>query len=188
MVARTEGPSSVGRCGEGVYTTSCTAQASGGCAPPAPATRWSPLQGDCAALRRPRAHGRTRCAACGRFAQTCGRESEGWARWRAPRPRPCAARHRVLCQPRRGAATARSHEFDPASRQTAPCEIHNAEWGDLLLAMPLRLPRDPGVLQRLRPNRGARCAAQEPGRCACAPPRLTHGRMSERSVPTGDAQ
>ena len=99
-------------CGDGAWT----AQASGGCAPPGPATRWSPLRGDCAAQRSPRAHGGTRGAACGRSARTCGRESEGWARWRAPRPRPCAARHRVLCRPRRGAAATRSHDLDRAKK------------------------------------------------------------------------
>ena len=116
MVARKKRPPLVGNCSDGAWT----APASGGCAPPGLATRWSPLRGDCAALRSPRAHGRTRCAACGRCAQTCGRESEGWARWRAPRPRPCAARHRVLCRPQRGAAAARRQWLCPG-RQSPRC-------------------------------------------------------------------
>ena len=183
MVARKKRPPLVGKCSDGAWT----APASGGCAPPGPATRWSPLRGDCAALRSPRAHGRTRCASFGRSARTCGREPEGWARWRAPRPWPCAARHRVLCRPRRGAATARSHDLDRAKKHPPLLRVPRSGMGDPLLAMPRCLPRDPGVLQRFGPHQRARCAAQEAGRRACAPPFLTHGRMFERSVPIGDA-
>ncbi len=87
-----------------------------------PATRWSPLRGDCAALRSPRAHGRTRSTACGRCAQTCGRESEGWARWRAPRPRPCPARHRVLCRPPTGRSRRSQSRPRPGKQNRTHCE------------------------------------------------------------------
>ena len=79
-------------CGDDAGTT----QASGGCTPPGPPTRWSPLRGDCAALRSPQAHGRTRGAACGRSAQTCGRESEVEARGRAPPAALCCSPPRLM--------------------------------------------------------------------------------------------
>ncbi len=169
-------------CGDGAWT----AQASGGCAPPGPATRWSPLRGDCAALRSPRAHGRTRCAFFERSAQTCGRESEGWARWRAPRPWPCAARHRVLCRPRRGAATARSHDLDRANKHPAPIAVPRSGMQ--------RSPACHGTAFAARSGRPAPVPAPSGGAVSSAgdeaardraPPLLTHGPCPSAASPPG---
>ena len=170
-------------CGDGA----CTAQASDGRTPPGPATRWSPLRGDCAALRSPRAHGRTRCASCGRSARTCGRESEGWARWRAPRPRPCAARHRVLCRPRRGAATARSHDLDRANKPS-PIAVPRSGMGRSpachAMAFAARSGR-PALVPA--PSGGAVSSAGGGAARDRAPPLLTHGPCSSAASPR-DAQ
>ena len=70
-----------------------------------------------------------RCAVRGRTAELAPRPaavalrhaavSQKVGRAGAPRPRPCAARHRVLCRPRRGAAAARNHDLGRAN-ETAP--------------------------------------------------------------------
>ncbi len=146
MLARKEGSPSMCNCGDGA----CTTQASYGCAPPGPATRRSPLRSDCAALRSPRAHGRTRSTACGRCAQTCGRESEGWARWRAAPAALCCSPPRLMPAPAGRSRRSQSRPR-PGKRNRPHCKSRPGG-GAFLLAMPRPLPRDPRALHRFRPH------------------------------------
>ncbi len=79
-----------------------------------------------------------------------GRESEEEAR-AARHPRPCPARHRVLCRPQRGAVAARRHGYGMAEK-TRCREVHDRAWVGLaardgMLEIPLSRSSDlPGLV------------------------------------------
>jgi len=86
--------------------------------PHGPLSSRSALRADCTVLLAAWAHGRTRCAACGRAAQTSGRESEEEARC-ARRPSTCAARRALRGPCGRRATGARCGRRGPATNGPA---------------------------------------------------------------------
>ncbi len=157
----------------------------------------APRRQAAAALRRGRLRGgrpcratALRCAVRGRTAELAARPadaalkhaavSQKWRRAVARRPRPCAARHRVLWRPRRSAATARNQHLDHRLDCVATARSGRLPYCNATAFAEIRVPcTGSGPIEGRGAQRRRRGGARPRASTSDSRP------LSERSVPEG---